>query len=101
MQTFKNWLIGRLLKKDKLVAVPESWQTDYVKTASANVSNRNALISIIKEYNNLLKDYFEKCSIKELTNTLTEEKVEIKTGLSKAELVDLAVKEFSMSYEQN
>ena len=44
MRTFKNWLITVLLKKDKLVAVPEKWQVDYVKTASNNVKNTQAII---------------------------------------------------------
>lgn len=101
MQKFKNWLIDRLLKKDKLVAVPEDWQVDYVKTASANVKNKGVITTIITEYNNLLKDYFEKCSAKELTNMLLEEKVQFKAGTPKAELVELAMKEFRMSYEQN
>ena len=54
MRTFKNWLITDLLKKDKLVAVPEKWQVDYVKTASNNVKNTQAIVSLIKEYNELI-----------------------------------------------
>lgn len=99
MRTFKNWLITVLLKKDKLVAVPEKWQVDYVKTASNNVKNTQAIISLIKEYNELLLDYFKKCSIKELKETITD--TNIKGITSKEQLVQIAYEESKMTYERN
>lgn len=99
MRTFKNWLITALLKKDKLVAVPEKWQVDYVKTASNNVKNTQAIVSLIKEYNELLLDYFKKCSIKELKETITD--TNIKGITSKEQLVQIAYEESKMTYERN
>ena len=99
MRTFKNWLITTLLKKDKLVAVPEKWQVDYVKTASNNVKNTQAIISLIKEYNELLLDYFKKCSVKELKETITD--TNIKGITSKEQLVQIAYEESKMTYERN
>lgn len=99
MRTFKNWLITALLKKDKLVAVPEKWQVDYVKTASNNVKNTQAIVSLIKEYNGLLLDYFKKCSVKELKETITD--TNIKGITSKEQLVQIAYEESKMTYERN
>ena len=99
MRTFKNWLITALLKKDKLVAVPEKWQVDYVKTASNNVKNTHAIVSLIKEYNELLLDYFKKCSVKELKETITD--TNIKGITSKEQLVQIAYEESKMTYERN
>ena len=99
MRTFKNWLITALLKKDKLVAVPEKWQVDYVKTASNNVKNTQAIISLIKEYNELLLDYFKKCSVKELKEIITD--TNIKGITSKEQLVQIAYEESKMTYERN
>ena len=99
MRTFKNWLITSLLKKDKLVAVPEKWQVDYVKTASNNVKNTQAIVSLIKEYNELLLDYFKKCSVKELKETITD--TNIKGITSKEQLVQIAYEESKMTYERN
>ena len=99
MRTFKNWLITALLKKDKLVAVPEKWQVDYVKTASNNVKNTQAIVSLIKEYNELLLDYFKKCSVKELKETITD--TNIKGITSKQQLVQIAYEESKMTYERN
>lgn len=99
MRTFKNWLITALLKKDKLVAVPEKWQVDYVKTASNNVKNTQAIVSLIKEYNELLLDYFKKCSVKELKETITD--TNIKGITSKEQLVQIAYEESKMTYERN
>ena len=99
MRTFKNWLITALLKKDKLVAVPEKWQVDYVKTASSNVKNTQAIVSLIKEYNELLLDYFKKCSVKELKEIITD--TNIKGITSKEQLVQIAYEESKMTYERN
>lgn len=101
MQRFKNWLITALLKKDKLVAVPQSWQTDYVKLAGDKVKRNATIATLVTEYNNLLKDYFNKCSIKELYAELADSDTKVKTGLPKEELVELAYNEFRMTVERN
>lgn len=100
MQHFKNWLIDALLKKDKLVAVPVSWQEDYVKMAGNQVKQKTAIAAVITEFNNLLKDYFEKCSVKDLQEELTGAEISFKSNMSKAELVELAYNEFKMTIEK-
>jgi len=101
MQKFKNWLISALLKKDKLVAVPTSWQTEYVKLAGDSVRNKQTIGTLISEYNKLLQDFFNKCSVKELQETLADGEVKFKTSMSKQELADLAYKEFRMTIERD
>jgi len=101
MQKFKNWLISALLKKDKLVAVPTSWQTEYVKLAGDSVRNKQTIGTLITEYNKLLQDFFNKCSVKELQETLADGEVKFKTSMSKQELADLAYKEFRMTIERD
>lgn len=101
MQKFKNWLISALLKKDKLVAVPTSWQTEYVKLAGDSVRNKQTIGTLISEYNKLLQDFFNKCNIKELQETLADGEVKFKTSMSKQELADLAYKEFRMTIERD
>lgn len=100
MQSFKNWLITILLKKDKLVAVPESWQVDYIKTAADKIKNSKAVVALIDEYNSLLKDFFLKHSVKELQETLKDNDIIYKTTMSKEELAELAYQEFKMTYEK-
>lgn len=101
MQKFKNWLITALLRKDRLVAVPQDWQTEYVKLAGDKVRNKGTIAAIMNEYNQLLKDYFEKCSVKELQDELKDTEVQVKSTMTKAELVDLAYQEFRMTIERN
>jgi len=101
MQKFKNWLIDALLKKDKLVAVPTSWQTEYVKLAGNAVRSKETIATLITEYNKVLKDFFDKCSVKELQETLADGEVKFKTNMSKQELSDLAYKEFRMTIERD
>ena len=100
MQRFKNWLITALLRKDRLVAVPQSWQTEYVQLAGEKVRNRQAIAELITSYNELLKDYFKQCSVKEIQEELAEGKIKFKTTMSKDELVDLAYNEFRMTVER-
>ena len=101
MQKFKNWLISALLRKDKLVAVPTSWQTEYVKLAGDSVRNKQTIGTLISEYNKLLQDFFNKCSVKELQEILADGEVKFKTSMSKQELADLAYKEFRMTIERD
>lgn len=100
MQKFKNWLISRLLKKDKLVAVPESWQVDYVKLAAAKVKNGTALQAIMLEYNELLQDYYAKCSTKELSQMCKDAEIKVKATASKEVMANMLYQEFRMTYEK-
>ncbi len=101
MQRFKNWLITQLTKKDKLVCVPESWQRDYVKLASNELKNKGVIASLITEYNGLLKDYYEKCSTKDLQEELKAAEVDFKASAPKEELAKLAYEEFKMVVEKD
>lgn len=101
MQKFKNWLITALLRKDKLVAVPQAWQTEYVKLAGDKVRNQGVIASLITEYNQLLKDYFDKCSAKELQTMCLENNIQTKASTPKAELVEILYKEFRMTIEKD
>lgn len=101
MQRFKNWLITVLLKKDRLVAVPISWQREYVKLAGQVVRDRDAIATLIDEYNEVLEDYFKKCSIKELKKALEKESIAIKANATKKDLIELACQEFRMTIEKS
>ena len=101
MQRFKNWLITALLKKDKLVAVPQAWQTEYVKLAGDKVRNQDIIAKLITEYNDLLKDYFEACSAKELQSMCIDGDIKVKAGTPKAQLVEILYNEFRMTIESD
>lgn len=101
MQKFKNWLIDRLLEKDGLVAVTRDWQTDYVKLAGYKVQHESAMELLAKEYNLLLKDYFELMSTKKLFDYLKSNGIKkIKLNMGKDKLVDVAMAEFQMSFSK-
>lgn len=95
-------LITSLLKHEGLVSVPIEWQKEYVKLAGEKVHNAQVIQSIIKEYNDLLHDYYEKHSVKELKDTLKAAGIkEPLSKLNKDDLVNLATKEYKMSWEKN
>lgn len=101
MQRLKNRLVSYLLRKDKLVAVPMSWQEEYVKLIKDSNNQKQAIGTIIEEYNQLLKDFFNKNSVKELQEVLRESGIIFKTTDSKEELVNKAYEEFRMSIEKD
>ncbi len=101
MQRIKNRLVSFLLRKDKLVAVPSSWQEEYVKLIKDSQTQKKAIDTIIGEYNELLKDFFNRNSVKELQDALRESGVVFKTTDSKEELVKKAYEEFRMSIEKD
>ncbi|MBQ1198428.1 MAG: hypothetical protein IIX47_07515 [Spirochaetaceae bacterium] len=51
----------------------------------------------IKEYNELLKDFYNKCSIKELKELLKDAELKIEKDLDKDALVSLALNEYKMT----
>ena len=100
MSKFKNWLITKLLQKDRLVCVPEDWQKDYVHMAGQIVQKDKTLALIITEYNSLLKDYFGKCSIEELHSQLDSCEATYTPETTQEELSNLAYEEFKMAIEK-
>ena len=84
-----------------MVCVPESWQRDYVKLASKELKNKGVIASLITEYNGLLKDYYEKCSVKDLQEELKAAEVDFKVSAPKEELAKLAYEEFKMVVEKD
>ena len=100
MRKFKNWLIDTLLKTDDLVAVPTKWQKEYVELAAKTVKNKATIAELMNEYNDLLKDYFKKCSNKELTEILKADGIAFKSTANKDDLVLLAYNEYKMSLEK-
>ena len=66
MEKIIDKIVNRKLEKDGLVAVPISWQKEYVKLASSKIKDGHAIEELVKEYNLLLCDYYENNSVKEL-----------------------------------
>ena len=100
MQKFKNWLITALLKKDKLVAVPQAWQTEYVKLAGDKVRLGQTLASVITAYNELLEDNLKRCPISELKSMLKDAGVDIPKQATKESLMALAFDAYKMRKEK-
>lgn len=99
--TLRQRLINSMLRHEGLVAVPEEWQTEYVKLAGEKVRNKQAIVEIVKEYNSLLHDYYEKYSIKDLKDLIKDSNIkEPISQLSKDELVELAYNEYKMSFKK-
>lgn len=99
MNKFKNWLITKLLQADDLVAVPKNWQKEYVKLAGDKVKNSSAILTVIKEYNDLLLDYYNECPMRKIVDMTKDAGLEYKTTMTKEDLVGQLHKEFSMYYE--
>ena len=100
MQRFKNWLITALLKKDKLVAVPQAWQTEYVKLAGDKVRLGQTLASVITAYNELLEDNLKRCPISELKSMLKDADIDIPKQATKESLMALAFDAYKMRKEK-
>lgn len=101
VEKLRTWFLNKLLSRDELIAVPESWQTEFVQLAGDKVRNGQVIAEIIKEYNKLLEDYLNKCSIKELKDMLKDAGVErIPTDAGKDGLVSMAYQEYKMRKEK-
>jgi hypothetical protein len=83
-------------RRNGMVYVPESWQVEYVKLAGDKVRNGQTTAMIVREYNELLKDFYNKCSIKELKDLLKDAELKIDKDLDKDGLVNLAYNEYKM-----
>ncbi len=101
MKKFRTWLIDKLLSHDDLIAVPDSWQKEFVQLAGDKVRNGQAIAEIIKEYNKLLEDYLNKCSIKELKAMIKDAGLtKITADSDKDALVMIALNEYKMRKEK-
>ena len=101
MKKFRTWIVEKLLKHDGMVAVPEEWQKEYVKLAGDKVRNGQAIAELMKEYNKLLEDYFNKCNMKELKAMIKDAGIEnITADSDKDALVMIAVNEYKMKKEK-
>lgn len=97
----KERLLDYLLKKDKLVAVPEEWQTEYVKLAGDKVRNGQTIAELMKAYNELLEDYLNKCNMKELKGMIKDAGIDnITADSDKDALVAVALHEYKMKKEK-
>lgn len=101
MQSLKNRLVSFLLKKDKLVAVPTTWQAEYIKLAADKNKNRLVVIDLMNAYNDLLLDYYNKSSAKELREELATANKKPGANTAKEELVKMCYEEFKMTIERN
>lgn len=99
--TLRQKLIDKLLAKEKLVAVPQSWQKEYVKLAGDKIRNGKTIDQLVREYNLLLKDYYDKHSVRELKIRLREDNIKMPANASKEDLVGALVHEYQMVFEKN
>lgn len=95
-------IINNLLKHEKLVAVPEDWQKEYVKLAGDKIRHGQLIQKLMKEYNDLLQDYFSGLSKKDLKDSLKSAGLTGKLDqLDKEELIDLCFKEYKMTWKKD
>ena len=99
--TLRKKLIDKLLTKEKLVAVPQDWQKEYVKLAGDKIRNGKTIDQLVREYNLLLKDYYDKHSVRELRIRLKEDGIKVSANAPKEELVKALVHEYPMVFEKN
>ena len=99
--TLRRKLIDKLLTKEELVAVPQDWQKEYVKLAGDKIRNGKTIDQLVREYNLLLKDYYDKHSVRELRIRLKEDGIKVPTNAPKEELVEALVHEYQMVFEKN
>lgn len=93
-------LLNHLLDRDNLVAVPIEWQKEYVKLAGDKVRNGQAIAELMKEYNSLLEDYLNKCTMKELKAMIKDAGINnITADSDKDALVSVAFNEYKMKKE--
>lgn len=99
MEKLRTKLVNAMLRHDGLVAVPESWQTEYVKLAGDKVRNGQTIAELIKAYNELLEDNLNRCNIKELKEMITDAGGVIPAEKTKEALVNTAFLEYRMRKE--
>ena len=93
-------LLNYLLDRDNLVAVPIEWQKEYVKLAGDKVRNGQTIAELMKEYNSLLEDYLNKCTMKELKAMIKDAGINnITADSDKDALVSVAFNEYKKKKE--
>lgn len=101
MGVIKNKLLTKWLEKDKLVAVPQSWQQDYIKLSGNIVAKKETIRTLVKEYNSLLKDFFKKNTVDELKELLDDGDIKYKEDAPQEVLANIAYTEFKMTIEKS
>ena len=93
-------LLNHLLDRDNLLTVPGKWQKEYVKLAADKVRNGQAIAELMKEYNSLLEDYLNKCTMKELKAMIKDAGINnITADSDKDALVSVEFNEYKMKKE--
>lgn len=101
MQKLRDKILEHLLKHSGLVAVPEEWQKEYVKLAGDKVRSGQAIAELMKEYNQLLEDYLNKCNMKELKAMIKDAGIDnITADSDKDALVRIALNEYKIRREK-
>ena len=101
MKKLRTWIVEKLLKHDGMIAVPSEWQKEYVKLAGDKVRSGQTIAEIMKEYNQLLEDYLNKCNMKELKGMIKDAGItNITADSDKDALVRIALNEYKMKKEK-
>jgi hypothetical protein len=101
VKKLRTWLVEKLLKHDGMIAVPAEWQKEYVRLAGDKVRSGQTIAEIMKEYNQLLEDYLNKCNMKELKGMIKDAGVDnITADSDKDALVRVALNEYKMKKEK-
>lgn len=101
MKKLRTWLVEKLLKHDGMIAVPAEWQKEYVRLAGDKVRSGQTIAEIMKEYNQLLEDYLNKCNMKELKGMIKDAGItNITADSDKDALVKIALNEYRMKKEK-
>ena len=101
MKKLRTWVVEKLLKHDGMIAVPAEWQKEYVKLAGDKVRSGQTIVELMKEYNQLLEDYLNKCNMKELKGMIKDAGItNITADSDKDALVRIALNEYKMKKEK-
>jgi len=96
----KEKILNYLLKKDNLVAVPKSWKEEFVNLAGEKAQRGIEWSKMIEEYNNLLKDFFNECSMERLKGEAKGAGIKIKAGTPKRVIADQLYEAYKMRIEK-
>ncbi len=100
MKKFKRRFLDKWLKEDGLVAVPESWQREYTTLCRDAVHRRDAVATLINEFNTLLEDYYLKHARRELIDEMEIAELPYKTNTSKEEMAKALTDHYSIVVEK-
>ena len=97
----KEKLMNKWLAEDNLVCVPATWQKEYVKMAGGKVRTGRLIQQLMDAYNELLLDFYQKHSIKELKDILKEQNIKIEAEWTKEDLANKVYEEFKMERQKD